>query len=303
MPLTAEMIRAFSPSVKLICEAGTGYNNIDLIAAREKGIGVCNVPTYATEAMAHIAITMVMALSCSLVPQAKALAVNDRTHMQQCHLGSLAHFELSGKTLGLIGGLGTIGLRVAAIATALGMRVVASSRSAPLGLRDDRVEVVSLEGLLSQSDFVSVHCPLNAHTKGLVDGAAIARMKPTAFVINTARGAIIDQPALVEALRAKRIAAATSAPRRFAAVWLGQCDPDAAHWVAALGVATARGRHDGRQHRRLPAGRAVQHRHGNRDAASEVRSTMLCHKDRSTEDWLFARDSTWYWWYGALTGL
>ena len=208
MPLTAEMIRAFSPSVKLICEAGTGYNNIDLIAAREKGIGVCNVPTYATEAMAHIAITMVMALSCSLVPQAKALAVNDRTHMQQCHLGSLAHFELSGKTLGLIGGLGTIGLRVAAIATALGMRVVASSRSAPLGLRDDRVEVVSLEGLLSQSDFVSVHCPLNAHTKGLVDGAAIARMKPTAFVINTARGAIIDQPALVEALRAKRIAVA-----------------------------------------------------------------------------------------------
>ena len=208
MPLTAEMIWAFSPSVKLICEAGTGYNNIDLIAAREKGIGVCNVPTYATEAMAHIAITMVMALSCSLVPQAKALAVNDRTHMQQCHLGSLAHFELSGKTLGLIGGLGTIGLRVAAIATALGMRVVASSRSAPLGLRDDRVEVVSLEGLLSQSDFVSVHCPLNAHTKGLVDGAAIARMKPTAFVINTARGAIIDQPALVEALRAKRIAGA-----------------------------------------------------------------------------------------------
>lgn len=208
MPLTAEMIRAFSPSVKLICEAGTGYNNIDLIAAREKGIGVCNVPTYATEAMAHIAITMVMALSCSLVPQAKALAVNDRTYMQQCHLGSLAHFELSGKTLGLIGGLGTIGLRVAAIATALGMRVVASSRSAPLGLRDDRVEVVSLEGLLSQSDFVSVHCPLNAHTKGLVDGAAIARMKPTAFVINTARGAIIDQPALVEALRAKRIAGA-----------------------------------------------------------------------------------------------
>ena len=208
MPLTAEMIRAFSPSVKLICEAGTGYNNIDLIAAREKGIGVCNVPTYATEAMAHIAITMVMALSCSLVPQAKALAVNDRTYMQQCHLGSLAHFELSGKTLGLIGGLGTIGLRVAAIATALGMRVVASSRSAPLGLRDDRVEVVSLEGLLSQSDFVSVHCPLNAHTKGLVDGAAIARMKPTACVINTARGAIIDQPALVEALRAKRIAGA-----------------------------------------------------------------------------------------------
>ena len=167
LPLTGEMIRSFSDSVKLICEAGTGYNNIDLEAARERGINVCNVPTYATEAMAHIAITMVMALSCSLVPQAKALALKDRTYMQQCHLGSLPHFELTGKTLGLIGGLGTIGLRVAAMASALGMRVVASSRSAPIGLRDDGIEVVPFEILMATSDFVSVHCPLSPQTKGL----------------------------------------------------------------------------------------------------------------------------------------
>ena len=85
-----------------------GYNNIDLDACRNKGIRVCNVPTYATEAMAHIAITLVMALSCSLVPQAKAFAKGDRSYLTQCHLGSLAHFELTDKRIGLIGGLGTI---------------------------------------------------------------------------------------------------------------------------------------------------------------------------------------------------
>ena len=106
--------------------------------------------------------------------------------MQQCHLGSLPHFELTGKTLGLIGGLGTIGLRVAAMASALGMRVVASSRSAPIGLRDDGIEVVPFEILMATSDFVSVHCPLSPQTKGLVDADAIGLMKPSAYVINTA---------------------------------------------------------------------------------------------------------------------
>ena len=116
MPITAELIRQFPPSVKLICEAGTGYNNIDLPACRDKGILVCNVPTYATEAMAHMAITLVMALSCSLVPQTRALCTGNREYMRQCHLGSLPHFELTDKTLGLIGGLGTIGKRVSAMA-------------------------------------------------------------------------------------------------------------------------------------------------------------------------------------------
>lgn len=208
MPLPGDLIRQFPDSVKVICEAGTGYNNIDVAAAREKGIQVCNIPTYATEAMAHAVITYVMALSCSLWPQAQALQAGNRQYMQQCHLGALPHFELTGKTLGLIGGLGTIGLRVASMATALGMKVVASSRSAPLGLRDDGVEVVTFEDLLERSDFVSVQCPLNAGTKGLVGAEALARMKPTAYLINTARGSIVDQDALVDALKERRIAGA-----------------------------------------------------------------------------------------------
>jgi len=209
MPLTGDMIRAFPPEVKLIAEAGTGYNNIDLVAAREMDIDVCNVPTYATEAMAHMAITLVMALACSLWPQAQALQAGNRAYMHQCHLGGLAHFELTGKTIGLIGGLGTIGLRVGAMSIALGMKVVASDLpSTPTGVRPDGIEVVSLSELLARSDFVSVHCPLNAHTKGLVDATALAQMKPSAYLVNTARGSIVDQPALVDALRHRTIAGA-----------------------------------------------------------------------------------------------
>ena len=155
-----------------------GFQQHHLVAAQEKGIGVCNVPTYATEAMTHMAITLIMALSCSLVPQARALQAGDRSYMQQCHLGALPHFELTGKTLGLVGGLGTIGLRVAAMASALSMRVTASSRSAALGTRaEDGIEVVPFDELLGTADFVSVHCPLNASTRGLIDASAIAKMK------------------------------------------------------------------------------------------------------------------------------
>ena len=118
MPLSRELILRFPTSVKLICEAGTGFNNIDCVAARERGISVCNIPTYATEAMAHMAITLVMAQSCSLVPQVRALATGDRAHFDRCHLGAMPHFELPGKTIGLVGGLGTIGRRVAALANA-----------------------------------------------------------------------------------------------------------------------------------------------------------------------------------------
>jgi len=209
MALTGDIIRSFPDSVKLIAEAGTGYNNIDLVAAKEKGISVSNVPCYATEAMAHQTVTMVMALSCSLAQQVAALAVGNRQYMKQCHLGNLPHFELTGTTIGLVGGLGTIGKRVAAMTSALGMRVIASSTSQPPGMRqEDGIEVVTFDSLLSQSDFVSIHCPLNEHTKNLIDERALAQMKSTAYLINTARGAIIDQDALVKTLSNRHIAGA-----------------------------------------------------------------------------------------------
>merc|ERR1740138_351990 len=208
-PIPGDIIRQFPPSVKLIAEAGTGYNNIDVEACREKGIKLCNVPEYTTVAMGHMAITLVMALSCSLAPQMKALAKGDRTYMHQCHLGMLDHFEITGKTFGIISGLGYIASQISKMALDLGMKVVVSDLpSTPLGMRDTGVEVVSFDDLLRTSDFISTMTPLNKHTKGIVNAAAFDKMKPTAYIINTARGPIIDQDALVDALRKKKIAGA-----------------------------------------------------------------------------------------------
>ena len=197
------------PGRPAIFEAGTGYNNIDLEACREKGIAICNVPEYTTEAMGDYAITLVMALSCSLAPQMKALAKGDRRYMNQCHLGHLDHFEIRGKTYGIIGGLGYIASNISKKALNLGMRVIVSDMpSTPLGMRDTGVEVVTLDDLLKQSDFVSPMVPLNKHTKGLLNAESFDKMKPTAYVINTARGPIVDQAALIDALRKKKIAGA-----------------------------------------------------------------------------------------------
>jgi len=208
-PIGGDVIRAFPPEVKLIAEAGTGYNNIDLDACREKGIALCNVPEYTTEAMGDYAITLIMALSCSLAAQMKALARGDRTYMHQCHLGQLHHFEIQGKTLGIVGGLGYIASRISAKALALGMKVVVSDLpSTPLGMREDGREVVAFDDLLKSSDFVIPMVPLNKHTTGLINAATFDKMKPSAYIINTARGPIINQADLVDALRKKKIAGA-----------------------------------------------------------------------------------------------
>merc|ERR1719433_811933 len=126
-----------------------------------------------------------------------------------CELGDLHHFEIGGKTFGIIGGLGYIARNISKKALGLGMRVVVSDiPSTPLGMHDSGVEVVTFEDLLKQSDFISTMVPLNKHTKGLLNAAAFDMMKPSAYVINTARGPIIDQDALVDALRKKKIAGA-----------------------------------------------------------------------------------------------
>jgi glycerate dehydrogenase len=178
-------------------------------ACREKGIAVTNIPEYTTVAMAHMAITHVFALSCSLAPQVKALAKGDRKYMQQCHLGMLPHFEIHDKTFGIIGGLGYIASKISQMALALGMKVVVTDLpSTPLGMRDTGVEVVTLDDLLARSDFVSTMVPLNKHTTGLLNKDCFDKMKPTAYVINTARGPIINQPDLIDALRKKKIAGA-----------------------------------------------------------------------------------------------
>jgi glycerate dehydrogenase len=204
MPVGKDVISRFPDSVKLICEAGTGYNNIDIAMARDKGILVCNVPTYSTEAVAHLAITFILNLSSSLIQQQIMLQRKNFDNFTK-YL-QVPHFELQGKLLGVIGG-GAIGCHVTKIALTLGMNVLIYNPS-PKSYDDPRVKFVSLEDLLKQSDFITLHCPLNANTKHLINKDSLKLVKPSAFIINTSRGALIKETDLFEALQNKHIAGA-----------------------------------------------------------------------------------------------
>ena len=203
IPVPGDIIRQFPDEVKLIVEAGTGYNNHDLEAIREKGLTLCNVPAYSTERVAHTAIMMIMNLSSSMRKQMNMLHDGDRTNFTRCM--QVDHVEINGKTLGVIG-TGNIGREVIKIAQALGMKILAYARTP----REDEpgIHFASLEEVLAQSDYLTLHCPLNADTRHLINKETLALMKPTAFIINTARGALIDEAALIEALKEGRIAGA-----------------------------------------------------------------------------------------------
>lgn len=203
MPVSAEMIQRFPESVKLICEAGTGYNNIDLEAARKKGITVCNIPAYSTERVAHTAIMMILNLSSTMQVQMKMLANGNHDNFTK-NL-QVPHVEVNGKTLGVIGA-GHIGKKVIKIAQALDMNILVYTRTP----REDEkgIRYVSLKELLEHSDYVSLHCPLTESTKHMINKETLKLMKPSAFIINTSRGALIDEAALIETLKNGKIAGA-----------------------------------------------------------------------------------------------
>ncbi len=205
MPVSAEIIEQFPDSVEMICEAGTGFNNIAIDAARSKGITVCNIPSYSTEAVAHLVITFILNLSASLPQQQKMIVNGNFDNFTKRLL--VPHVELGGKTLGLIGGSGAIGQEVMKVALALGMKILVSSRS-ERNWGDERVASASVADLLKQSDFISIHCPLNNETHHLLNRETLGLCKPGAFIINTARGPIINEADLIDALQSGRIAGA-----------------------------------------------------------------------------------------------
>ncbi len=203
LPLTAETIEKFPPEVKIICEAGTGFNNINLEAVRKKGIMVCNIPAYSTERVAHTAIMLMLNLSSSMQMQQKMLCKGDRSNFTKYM--QLPHVELNGKVLGVIG-YGNIGKGTIKVAKALDMEILVYTRTKRED--EDGVKFVTLDELFAKSDYVSLHCPLSDATKHIINKETIEKMKPTAFVINTSRGPLIDEVALIEALKAGRIAGA-----------------------------------------------------------------------------------------------
>jgi len=196
LPFPGEIIRQ-CPSIKLINVAFTGTDHVDKTACKEKGVMVCNAAGYSTNAVAELAISSAI----TLLRKTVEMEQNLRSGMdRKGFLGG----ELSGKTVGIVG-LGAIGERVAALALAFGCKVLAYNRSEK---NIPGVTQVSLNELLGESDIVSLHVPLVTETTGLINSEALKRMKPSALLINTARGNVVDIPALAAALKAGTIAGA-----------------------------------------------------------------------------------------------
>lgn len=203
LPVGADLLSQFPDTVKLIVEAGTGYNNIDLNAAKERGITVCNIPAYSTERVAHTVIMMILNFASTMQKQIGMLAKGDRSNFTK-YL-QVSHTEVNGKTLGVVGA-GHIGMEVIKVAKALGMNVLVHTRTPKAD--GDGIRYVSLDELLEYSDYITLHCPLNEQTKYMINKEAISKMKTSAVIVNTGRGPLINEADLCEALAAKRIAGA-----------------------------------------------------------------------------------------------
>ena len=203
LPVGADLISQFPDTVKLIVEAGTGYNNIDLNVAKERGITVCNIPAYSTERVAHTVIMMILNFASTMQKQIGMLAKGDRSNFTK-YL-QVSHTEVNGKTLGVVGA-GHIGMEVIKVAKALGMNILVHTRTPKAD--GDGIRYVSLDELLEYSDYITLHCPLNEQTKYMINKEAISKMKTSAVIVNTGRGPLINEVDLCDALAAKRIAGA-----------------------------------------------------------------------------------------------
>lgn len=190
MPLSGEVIRACK-NLKFIDVAFTGVDHVDLDAAKEMGVKVSNAAGYSTQAVAEIALCMMLSLLRN-IPQ-----VEQRCRQGQTKDG-LVGCELRGKTVGIVGA-GAIGCRTAELCHAFGCKVLGYKRHVT-GKEPSFIEFVSLDELLQQSDIVSLHCPINEESKHLINAQSIAKMKQGAYLINTARGPVVDSQALADAL-------------------------------------------------------------------------------------------------------
>lgn len=191
------------PNLKYIGTLSTGYNTIDIKYAAQRGITVCNVPLYCAETVAQMTFALLLEL-CNHVSR-HSLMVHEGKWNESISAGLREWFELRGKNLGIIG-YGNIGRKVADIGRAFGMNILVHSRSHKELPAGDRF--VSLEELAAQSDVISVHCPLTDETRGLIDKNTLSLMKKSTLIVNTSRGAVINEKDLADALNNGAIAGA-----------------------------------------------------------------------------------------------
>ena len=192
-----------APNLKLVCEAGTGMNNIDAELCRKRGVQVRNVAGYSTDAVAQHTWMLILALAGRLFHY-DSYVKDGRYTRARLHTDSDHPYTgLSGKTIGIVG-MGAIGQKVARIAEVFGMKVIYYSTSGTSHCTE--YPSVSLESLLREADVVSIHAPYNEKTAGLIDYEGLRLMKPTAFLVNTGRGGIADEADLARAIDEERIA-------------------------------------------------------------------------------------------------
>ena len=198
--ITAETIK-HAPSLKLICVFATGYDNVDLKAAREKGVAVCNVPGYSTESVVLFTVATALSLIAHLNEYNEYVRSGAYSRSSSANRITPVVHEISGKTWGIVGG-GNIGRAVARVAEALGARVIVNKRTPSTDL-----ECVSIDELCRESDIISLHCPLNDGTRELINKDRIALMKPSVVLVNEARGAVVSEADVAEAILNGKIAA------------------------------------------------------------------------------------------------
>ena len=198
--ITADVIAA-AKNLKLICVFATGYDNIDLAAARAAGVAVCNVPGYSTDSVTLYTIATVTALASRLITYRTAVSSGEYTAIGSPNKISPAFNDLRGKTWGIIG-YGNIGKSVAEVAKAFGANVIVNKRTPT----DDAV-CVDVDTLCAKSDIITIHCPLNDDTRGMINAKRLALMKKSVILVNEARGAVLDEAAVAKAVEQGEIAA------------------------------------------------------------------------------------------------
>lgn len=205
VPITGDVLAA-CPDLKLICVLATGYNVVDCEAARRRGIPVCNVPDYSTNAVSQFAFSLLLEICNGVGHHDRAVHDGKWSACPNFCFWDTPQMELAGKTMGVIG-FGRIGRAVGRIANAFGMRVLAYNRSrCPEG--EAIGTYTDLDDLLTQSDVVSLHLPMSAQTAEMVNAEFLSRMKNGAILLNTARGGLVDEQALADALASGRLRAA-----------------------------------------------------------------------------------------------
>lgn len=202
-PMTRRVIAAL-PKLRLITVIATGYNNVDLDAARAAKVTVCNVAGYAAQTVPQHTFALILNLATRAYQYHADVLAGKWQSASSFTLLTYPTFELAGKTIGIIG-FGAIGRGVARIAEAFHMKVLAHDA---MGIHDARYPNTDLDRILREADIVTLHVPLSEKTRNLIDAAALAKMKKTALLINTARGGIVDEAALADALNAGRLAGA-----------------------------------------------------------------------------------------------